>query len=227
MHAVPRQEIVDKLVVPLNPEATVRNSFLITEGAPGYDEIVADNGSADYAEADPQMSKQLLQQAGVQTPIDVRMMFAEGNVRRENEFALMQPALKAAGFNLIDRRNVDWGSKLGDGTYDAVFFGWQSTSTAVSESQETYKTGGLNNLIGYSNPEVDKLFGELVLTTDEAQQIELQTEIEKLLFEDAIGITIFQFPAVSAWNSARIENIQPAPLAPTIFYGFWEWQVPS
>ncbi len=227
LHAVPRQEIVDKLVKPLNPEATVRNSFLVTEGAPGYDEIVAENGSSEFAEADVAKSKQLLQEAGVKTPIDVRMMFAEGNVRRENEFALMQPALKEAGFNLIDRRNVDWGSKLGDGTYDAVFFGWQSTSTAVSGNQETFKTGGLNNLIGYSNPEVDKLFRELVLTTDEAQQIELQLEIEKLLFEDAIGITLFQFPGVAAWNTARVENVQPAPLAPTIFYGFWEWQVPS
>ena len=227
LHAVPRQEIVDKLIEPLAPGSEVRNSFMLTAGAPGYDEIIAENGSEEYAEVDPQRSQQLLQEAGVQTPIDVRMMFAEGNVRRENEFAIMQPALREAGFNLIDRRNVDWGSKLGDGTYDAVFFGWQSTSTAVTADQATFGTGGLNNLIGYSNPEVDELFDQLAVTTDQAEQLDIQTQIEQILFEDAVGITLFQFPAVAAWNTARIENVQPAPLSPTIFYGFWEWQVPS
>lgn len=227
LHAVPRQEVVDKLIKPLNPEAEVRNSFLLTPGAPGYDEMVAENGSAEYAERDVQKSKQLLQQAGVQTPVDVRMMFAEGNVRRENEFALYQPALKEAGFNLIDRRNVDWGSKLGDDTYDAVFFGWQSTSTAVTGDSEIFKTGGGNNLIGYSNKEVDDLFKELAVATEPAEQLDIQKQIEKILFEDAVGITVFQFPAVAAWNTARIENVQPAPLSPTIFYGFWEWEIPS
>ena len=227
LHAVPRQEIVDKLIEPLAPGSEVRNSFMLTDGAPGYDEVVAENGSDEYAEVDPQRSQELLQEAGVEGPIDVRMMFAEDNVRRENEFALMQPALKEAGFNLIDRRNVDWGSKLGDGTYDAVFFGWQSTSTAVTADRATFATGGGNNLIGYSNPDVDALFDELDVTTDPDEQLRIQTEIEKLLFEDAVGITIFQFPAVAAWNTARIENVQPAPLSPTIFYGFWEWEVPS
>ena len=56
-------------------------------------------------------------------------MYAEGNVRRENEFQIYKPALAKAGFNLIDKRSAEWGEKLGDGTYDAVFFGWQSTST--------------------------------------------------------------------------------------------------
>ncbi|MDP3890343.1 ABC transporter family substrate-binding protein [Nocardioides sp.] len=227
MHAIPRQEVIDKLITPLQEDAEVRDSFLITPGSPGYDEMVEQNGSSEYAEQDIDRAKQLLEDAGVDTPIDVRMMFAEGNVRRENEFAIYQPALKEAGFNLIDRRNVDWGSKLGDGTYDAVFFGWQSTSTAVTESQPTYGTGGLNNLIGYSNEEVDALFDELKVTTDPDEQLRIQIEIEKILFEDAIGITVFQFPAVAAWNTSRITNVEPAPLSPTIFHGFWNWEVPS
>ncbi len=169
--AVPRQEVVDKLIVPINPDAQVRNSFLITQGAPGYDEMVAANGSAAYAEVDPEGAKALLKEAGIKTPIDVRVMFAKDNVRRESEFAIYQPALAKAGFNLIDKRNLDWGSKLGDGTYDAVFFGWQSTTTAVSADKEIFGSTGLNNLIGYNNPKVDALFDELILTTDPAEQL--------------------------------------------------------
>ena len=59
-----------------------------------------------------------------------------------NEFQLYKPALAKAGFNLIDNRSADWSEKLGDGTYDAVFFGWQSTTPAVSADREIYGTGG-------------------------------------------------------------------------------------
>ena len=227
LHGVPRQEVIDKLVKPINPEAQVRNSFLRTEGTPGYDEIAAQNGSSEFAEVDPAKSMQILKEAGVKTPIDVRMMYAEGNVRRENEFQIYKPALKKAGFNLIDAKSPDWGSKLGDGTYDAVFFGWQSTSTGVSADQATFGTGGINNLIGYSNPKVDALFDELIVTADEAQQLQLQTEIEKILYEDAVGITVFQFPGATISNKTRVTNVTPATLAPTMFYGFWDWKVPS
>ncbi|SDR92282.1 peptide/nickel transport system substrate-binding protein [Nocardioides scoriae] len=227
LSAIPRQEIVDKLIKPINPDAQVRNSFLKTEGTPGYDEIVAQNGSSEYSEVDPARSKSLLEEAGVNGPIDVRVMYAADNVRRANEFQLMKPALAEAGFNLIDAKNADWGSKLGDGTYDAVFFGWQSTTPAVSADQATFGTGGINNLIGYSNKEVDKLFDQLILTSDETEQVKIQAEIEKLLFDDAIGITIFQFPSANISNSTRVTDLDPAILSPTMFYNFWNWKVPS
>ncbi len=227
LHGVPRQEIVDKLIVPSNPEAKVRNSFVKTEGTPGYDEIVAQNGSADYAQVDPALSKKLLKQAGVKTPIDVRVLYAKGNARRESEFQLYKPALKEAGFNLIDKGDPEWSAKLGDGTYDAVYFGWQSTTPAVSADREIFATTGLNNLIGYSNKKVDDLFDQLVVTSDEAEQVKIQTDIEKILFQDAVGITIFQFPSANIANNKRISGENPAILAPTMFYGYWDWKIPS
>ena len=227
LHGVPRQEIVDKLVKPIVPDAEVRNSFLITPGTPGYDEIVAQNGSAEYAEVDPAQSLKLLKQAGVKTPVDVRVMYAKDNVRRVNMFQLLKPALEKAGFNLIDAGSNEWSDKLGDGTYDAVFFGWQPTTPAVSGDRETYATGTINNLVGYSNKTVDTTYDELVLTTDPAEQLELQTKIEQEMFKDAIGISIYQFPSANISNSTRVSNVNPAILAPTMFYGFWDWKTPS
>ena len=227
LHGVPRQEVVDKLIKPVNADAAVRNSFVKTEGTPGYDEIVAANGSADYAKVDPAKSLDLLKQAGVKTPVNVRMMYAKDNVRRVNEFQLYKPALKAAGFNLIDAGSPDWSAKLGDGSYDAVFFGWQSTSPAVSADRETYATGTINNLVGYSNKTVDGLFDKLVLTSDQGEQVKIQTQIEQEMFKDAIGLPIFQFPSANIANSTRISDVDPAILAPTMFYGFWKWKAPS
>ena len=227
LHGVPRQEIVDKLIKPINPEAQVRNSFLKTEGTPGYDEIVAQNGSSEYAEVDPAKSKQLLQQAGVKTPVKVRVMYAKDNARRVNEFQLLKPALAKAGFDLIDAGSNEWSAKLGDGTYDSVFFGWQSTTPAVSADRETYATGTINNLVGYSNKTVDSLFDTLVTTPDESEQVKIQTQIEQQMFKDAIGITIFQFPSANISNSKRITGAKPGVLAPTMFYGFWGWKAPT
>jgi len=227
--ALPRQEIIDKLIKPINPQAEVRNSFTNVPGSPNYDMIVAGNGMAEAYTGDIDAAKKILADAGVQTPITVEMMFAEGNSRREAEFPIYKAAEAKAGFNLKDERNVDWGSKLGDQSYDAVYFGWASSSTAVSSDYETYGTGRINNLIGYSNPEVDTIFKEINKTTDPTKLGELQLEAEKILVQDAIGATIFQFPGAVIYNTAFVTNVADPPLSlvPTMFYGFWDWEVPS
>ncbi len=96
----------------------------------------------------------------------------------------------------------------------------------MSADKETFGSKGLNNLIGYNNPDVDALFDELIVTTDPAEQLGIQTEVEKILFEDAVGITVFQFPSATMWNGDRVTGVEPGTLAPTMFYGFWNWEAP-
>jgi len=87
----------------------------------------------------------------------------------------------------------------------------------------TFTTGGINNLNFYSNPEMDKLTAELGKEFDTDKQIEIEKQIDKLLWDDFYGVTIFQFPAVTAYDQTAIENISPSTLAPTIFWNIWEW----
>lgn len=226
--AYPRQDIVDTLIKPINPDAEVRNSFLVTPGSPSYDQVSEASGQEEAygGGGDTEAAAALLEEAGVTGPIDVRFMVPADNQRRSDQFDIVQPILAEAGFNLVADYRATWGEDLGTGTYDAVSFGWQSTSTAVTESQATFATGGLNNLIGYSNPEVDELFDELAVETDTDAQADIQGQIEAILVEDAIGATTFQFPSVVAWNSEVLGNVTPAPLNPTIFYGYWDWTGP-
>ncbi len=227
LHGVPRQEIVDKLIKPINPEAEVRNSFIVAPGFPGYDEMIAQNGSADYGTTDPAQSLKLLKEAGVKTPVDVRMLFDKANTRRQNEFQIMKPALAKAGFNLVDLSNPDWGTLLPSGKYDAQFYGWQANNTGVSGDQAIYYTGGQNNFVKYSNKSVDTAWDQLVQESDPAKQSDLSMQIETQMFKDAIGLPIFQFPTATIWNKTRVENVDPALLLPTMYYGFWKWKVPS
>lgn len=227
LHLVPRNEIVTKLIVPLNEKAEVRNSFTAIPGSPMYDGIVKANKMAEtYADVDVEKAKSLMQEAGVTGPVDVRMLYGKSNVRRQNEFTIISDTANATGlFNLVDVSSDDWGSQLADTTlYDASLFGWQSTSTAVTESDANFRTGGGNNFTGYSNPDVDALYDELQVTTDTGEQAKLLEQIEAKLVEDAFGLTIFQFPGVTAWSS-NLSGVKPISISPTIFWNFWEWEM--
>lgn len=223
---IPREKIVSDLIVPLNPDAEVRNSYTQVPGSPMYDGIVEANGQAEkYGEVDIDGAKALLAEAGVPA-VQVRLLYDPNNTRRVNQYELIKGSAAEAGFDVVPYTvQTDWGTDLSNAKsfYDAALFGWQSTSTAVTDSDANYRTAATNNYFGYSNPEVDALYDELQTETDPAEQERILGEVEKHLVDDAFGVTIFQHPGVTGWNPEKIGNVQKLGIAPTIFYGFWEW----
>lgn len=226
LHAVPRQDIVDRLIVPLNENAIVRNTQTAVPGEPTYDELAANNGSDEYAETDISLSQQILEDAGIDTttPIDVRLLTDSTNTRRMAEYELIRDSVAQAGFNLIDASDPGWGALLSNtSVYDAALFGWQTTAVAVADSMPNYVSDGINNFYGYSNPEVDALADELNATTDPERQDEIVAEVESYLFADAFGLPLFQHPSITAYNSTYVDNVSNIALSPTVFHNVWEW----
>ena len=225
MKVIPRQEILDKLIKPIvGDAASLRGSQLLVPGAEGYDDSVANNGSAAYDTVDVEGATALLAQAGVPNPT-VCLLYASTNPRRVNEFQLIQTSAALAGFNVTDCGSADWGGLLGTpGAYDASLFGWQSTSLGATSSGPTFETGGINNLNFFTNADVDAAVKKLNVEFDPATQIELQQEIDKLLWENFYGVTIFQFPGVTAFSD-KVTGIEPSILAPTIFWNIWDWKL--
>ena len=219
---IPRADIIDKLIKPLNPDAEINNSQTLLPGFDGYERMVEENGSAEYAEVDIAGATALLAEAGVATPVNVNFMYGLSNTRRQNQYQLIAASAAQAGFNVVDAGSDDWGSKLGDGTYDAVLFGWQSTSTAVTASEATFASDGGNNLNGYVNDKVDAAYDTLQGEYDQDKQLDLLIDVEKELWADAYGVTVFQFPGVTAWSS-NVEGVVPAPLSPQFFWNYSEW----
>lgn len=228
---LPRDEIVEKIIAPLNPEASVRNSQLVIPGAPAYDGIVAENGSDFYAATDIDAAKALLAEAGVETPIDVNFWYPEGNVRRGQEFELAQASAALAGFNVIDTSEPDWAftdpEAFPVNPHDVVVFAWASTSLAISGSDQIFacydeplnKAGNYN---GYCNPTVDELLATLEVTSDPDTQAELQLQVEQELWGDAYGATLYQFPGLVV-SSDTVTGVKGNPLSPDYFWNFWEW----
>lgn len=223
--SVPRQSIVDNIVKPLNPDATIRNSLAVVPGSPNYNDAVASNGmESTYGGGDTAKAKKLLQEAGVTNPT-VRFLYDNTNTRRQQEFTYIRDAAKAAGFTVVDKGSKDWSTMLPNNKqYDASLFGWRSTSTGVAESDATFRTKGQNNYGGYSSAKVDGLLNELQVATDPAKQKTILQDVEKQLVADAFSLPIFQFPEITA-SSNKLENVSSIALSPTYFWNFWEWKL--
>jgi len=234
--SVPRAEILEKLILPLNPEATVRNSHTVVPGSPTYDEVIAGNGSDFYSEDDEanrQKAIEILAEAGIDTttPIDVRFLYGASNVRRANEYQLIAASAAKVGFNVIDEGDDAWGSRLDSvDTYDASLFGWQSTNTFALNSEANYISGGLNNFADKGqnagdvfDADIDAWYEEMASATPE-EETELTIQIESRLNEIGYSLPIFQFPGVVAWRDA-LQGVQMIPISPTIFWNYWEWEI--
>lgn len=227
LQTVPRQKIVDNIIKPLNPNAEIRNSYTkVPDDKAAYDQMVATNGMKDTygGGSNTDKAKALLAEAGVTKPT-VRVLYANNNTRRQQEFQLIKEAAEAAGFTIQDVGSKDWGVQLKQqATYDASLFGWQSTSTGVAEVGPNFASDGQNNYGKYNNAKVDELMKKLSVSTGgSAEQLEILKAAEKQLVDDAFGITIFQFPEITG-ISDKVQNVSSIALAPTYFWNFWEWK---
>ncbi|WP_413335460.1 ABC transporter family substrate-binding protein [Brevibacterium sp. GP-SGM9] len=221
LKTLPREDIVEKIIKPLNDQAVTRDSYSQVPGSPMYDAITGANGVVDATTVDVDAAKKLLEEAGADAPT-VRVMYDNTNARRQQEFQLIKESAEKAGFKIEDVGDVNWGTRLGDGTYDVSLFGWQSEGTGVTENDANFRTGAQNNYGGYSNPDMDKLLDELLVSKEDEHE-ELLTDMEKMLSEDAFGAPIFQFPELTIYRD-KVKNVKSTAVSPTMFWNYWEWE---
>ena len=226
---IPRDQILETIIKPLNPNAVLRNSLLTIPGSPNYDAIVAANGSDFYSGTDAERvdkAKGLLADAGISAPIDVKFWYPTGNVRRQQELELIQANSLQAGFNVIDTSEPNWEftdpSMYEINPHDAVIFAWSSTSLAITGNDQQYGTGKPSNFQDYANTTVDENLSALETELDPAKQVELQTAVESALWGDAASLPIFQFPGLTWWDNG-LTGVVPNPLSPNYFWNYWEW----
>jgi peptide/nickel transport system substrate-binding protein len=223
LRVVPRQQILDELVIPVQPDAVLLDSFLLRPGADGYADAIADNGSAEYATTDVDAAIDLLTEAGVTAPT-VCLLFDPASEPRKQQFALIRDSAARAGFTVTDCSSPDWQGLLGvAGAYDAALFAWDTTRLGPGAAGAIFRSdSALANFTRYTNPEVDALVDELARETDPAAQARLAADIDTHLFEDAYGLPLFAYPTLTAVSS-KVQNVTRSPLARGVFWNAWEW----
>jgi peptide/nickel transport system substrate-binding protein len=222
MKTVPRQQLVDTIVKKINPDAEPLDSQLFLTDQAAYEDAKANNGSEAYAEVDIEGAKELLDGA---TP-EVRIMYNRDNPNRLNSYTLIAESAAQAGFKVVDGGlgSSDWGSALGNGTYDAAIFGWINSGVGVSGVPQIFKSGNGSNFNGFSSPEADELMDELIVTTDPDEQDQLQVQIDKLIWDSKYGLPLFQVPGVDAYSD-NISGVEYMPNQTGVWWNFWDWQV--
>lgn len=215
MLTIPRKQIVDRVVGPLKEGAKPLDSEIFVATQPGYAESVAQNGSAEFADVNIEKAKELL---GDKTPT-VKIMYNKANPNRVDAFTLIQNSAGQAGFKVEDGGlpSNEWGKALSKRAYDATIFGWVSAGVGNGAIPQIYKTGGPGNFNGYSNAEVDKLSEELMVTSDEARQLEIKRTVDKFLFEDRYGLPLFQGVGMVAYNE-KVTGLEYNPTSSGVWW---------
>jgi ABC-type transport system substrate-binding protein len=201
-HCVPRQQIIDNLIKPQNPDATVLNSRYFFPFQDQYSEVVGAIVGDAYDTVDVERSKALLAEAGAKSPT-VKIGYIAGNQRRADAFALIADSCGKAGFKVTDGGSetfFDESGELVSGNFDIAMFAWAG-SPLVTGASSTYVTDGGNNFGGYSNKSVDDLIAKLNVTPDKTAQVGLIKQVETILWDDLMSIPLFTFPGIVAYST--------------------------
>ena len=227
--AIPRNEIMEKLIAPINGETEPIRSTWLAPGSAAYDKLIAANGSAFYSrgtqESRNKTALALVQKFypnALKSPLKVRVLVPGNNPRRASQFALTKANMAKVGFDLVGDVRSDWPSKLGNSDYDAYFFAWVASSVTQRQSAEVFDTNGGNNILGYSNKAVDAIIATLDAPLSESALVNKYIQIERLTNADAVTLGVFIHPGVVAINK-DLKNVKPGPLSPTMVWNYWEW----
>lgn len=220
---VPRDQIVDSLIKPVNANAEIAQSRYFLPFQPEYAQVADAIQDGSYDTANIAESKALVDAAGAAGTV-VRIGYQTPNQRRTNSVDLIRASCNQAGFDVQDAGQADFfEGGLAGGNFDVALFAW-SGSPLVSGSSSTYVTGGGNNNGKYSNPQVDEWLAELDVTPDKDAQVELITQIETQLWDDLATIPIFAFPGVVAYDNT-VTGVTFQPSQSSVTWNMQKWDL--
>jgi peptide/nickel transport system substrate-binding protein len=157
----------------------------------------------DYApfEHDPDQAEQLLQQAGVTTPLTMGLMVTDEFPETVTAAQVIAGQLEEVGIT-VEIETLDfatWLDRQGQGDFDAFLLGWLGNLDPAAYYQEQHISGGSNNYQGYSNPEVDRLLQEGASETDEDARKQIYDQAAQLIVDDVSYLYLYNPDVVQAW----------------------------
>ena len=229
--AYPREEIVQKIIKPVNPDAVVVNSTFVLPGQANYGKITAGNGSKKYSDGTQEqrtaaalkLVRSVYPKASATNPgFTVKLMVPSPNARRAQQAALVVPALAKAGIKVEALPTTGWSGKLSSNDFDAFFFAWCPSSVTQTGTNANFQSDGGNNFYGWKNATLDSTLKKLESVIPDAAVDRYYIQAERIITDQAWTLGIFAHPAVTAFNST-LKGIKPAPLTPNLVWNFWEW----
>ena len=227
--AIPREEINEKLIKPINPNAPILGSTFIAPGFDGYERLVANNGSSYYVGSQDALNAKALRlvrkyypTASASNPVKVNVLVPGNNPRRAAEFALAKANALKAGFDLVGDVQASWSPKIQLSTYDAQFFAYCPSAVTQAGTNSNFIIGGGNNRNGVALPQLDAILNKLQLPMDNRAYISTIIAAERIIHAEGLTSGVFLHPAVTAVNK-DLKGIKPSPLSDDVVWNWWEW----
>ncbi|GAA4430246.1 peptide ABC transporter substrate-binding protein [Georgenia halophila] len=227
-----REELVDVLIGPMNPEAEPLQSIIYVNDQPEYEPAF------DQWSFDPEGARALLEENGCVTGDDgiyvcdgVRLSFdyayTSGNELRELQFVIIQAYMKDIGIALSSQTQ-DPASFFGDlwpsgtdGAWELFNQAWLNTADP-NPALEFWVCDGAMNFRSYCNEEVDRLIAASRTELDPQRRAALLNEADEIMADDLPALPLYQSPVFLAW-ARQIEGAQPNPTDWGHFWNVEEW----
>jgi peptide/nickel transport system substrate-binding protein len=192
-HLINRQEIADQVY---KGTYTPLYSF-VADGLTGATQPLKSMYGDGNGGADPEKAKQVLQQAGVQTPIELKLQYSNDHYGPSSgdEYALIKDQLEADGLFKVDLQTTEWEQYTEQRTadaYPAYQLGWfPDYSDADNYLTPFFLTENfLSN--HYSNKQVNDLILKQASTPDAAERTKLIEQIQELEAKDLSTVPYLQ-----------------------------------
>lgn len=127
---------------------------------------------------DPEKSKALLKEAGVQTPFPIEMI-TSNNPDSLRLAQALQSMVKEGGFDL-QIKPVEYASLLDQqdrGDFTLLQLGWSGRIDPDANITNFVGTGGSQNVAGFSDPQIDELLAKARVTQDVGQRRDLYAQV--------------------------------------------------
>lgn len=160
-------------------------------------------------------SKELLSKAEVSN-LKLKLAYISNNVPQQKQAAIIQENLKAVGVTVellgMDSAAMNENLKKHNGKFD-MYLGGYIMGIDPDTFNSLFITGSSSNYMGYSNPEIDKLFIKGRIETDVAKRKEIYNNIQKLLQDDAVFYPMVENKRILAIDSS-VSGIEEAGMVP-------------
>ncbi|MET8318475.1 ABC transporter substrate-binding protein [Micromonospora sp. NPDC005189] len=201
-HAIDRKALVDAVFNGIHAAACSPISPASTFSSPEAQTCPAH---------DPAKAKQLLTEAGVQTPYTVTML-ASNTPDTLRLAQALQSMVKDGGFDL-KINPVEYSSLLDEqdrGNFELLQLGWSGRIDPDANITNFVGTGASQNVSGYSNPQLDALLTQARQSGDTEERKKLYGQAVTLLQQDDALIYLYRQRNLTA-VSKQIQGLQVFP----------------
>ena len=142
-------------------------------------------------------AKKLLAEAGytADKPLSFSLLYNTSDLHKKLAIAVASIWKKNLGAN-VKLENQEWKTFLDtrhQGTFDVARAGWCADYNEPTSFLNTMLSDSSNNTSHYKSPAFDKLIGDTLKVTDEAQRAELYSKAEQQLDKDCAIVPVYYY----------------------------------